>query len=934
MSNSICKVTLFIPVIIYAAFFCFVFAADSLAEDKFDSSSFRAKIEELKKDLSPQGKLELARCYFSFGYLYHTAAILDIGVKIDDYSFLNETDDYTFLVNLVKLIPSYMLIPEDLKKLHEESPDPVKLTPSHMFIPEDLKKLHEESPEQRAQASMYLGYTYLSIGKVSEALENFAAAFKFNPYLEYKKAALRHESLEEIIKASQIADQMKHPPLDLFVVVDVSKSVSREQKENIIKLQREIGERLMETDRILFQPFGNTPYEFNFKFSAYSPSLSIVEPLRTDLQTNFIQLFDELAAAIKKRKTNGTTKDSVKRKTVILIISDGEHSPDKHAPSQQGASIPPGVVPAIGRFSTNSDNIPIVMLIVDRMFQGVVVGDSDYADEWAQKLTEYNVGQSIYYGQGSELEVILKQIFDIIAPQRNRIVVQHAPKSGYQRFFFDDPEPYTVNLKIESELPNVHLRVEGPSPWGSEYTSSFGSSIWQQYRLSEITEKNILPITSQGITSESVEITPGSKFRNVFNNSYSQIFLLTFHQLSAPNMDRTDHPIGGTPLLFHKTKPEVQIAQWSRLENKVLLKSKGKSDLEFQAKIKSPSSRFRQPIPLRVTISENNCFSMIGAGITEQVEIIAVDTASYSRWQKFKVPIKAENIDDSGSRQSMGNITINFQIDEGNKEHQIGNKGPETDVLATLKPDILVVKEWIYCLYKVNTYLWIPFPLIFILAVFYPLFAKIYRLTEMLLDDSSIRREGFNVHGHTIYDSNGQLVLRLRQCWWFSWLEQVGENPKSNIEKATLLTLSSEKSRKLKEKDIKLSNKKYFIWPTRRYQIILPANGRSSKFNIDCNYTIKIWYKRIKRFLIWFIVPTFILMVGCICVFWHWYPRFTVGFLAISLILFMGWVIHVLRRNGQDQGVYEWSILRGLSSIFSIFDGSIGIVEFLWQFII
>ena len=114
MSNSIYKTTLFIHVIIYAAFSCFVFAADSLAEDKFDSSSFRAEIEELKKDLSPQGKFKLARSYFSFGYLYHTAAILDVDVKIDDYSLLNETNDYT-------------------------SPD--KLTPNHMFKSEQLEKM-------------------------------------------------------------------------------------------------------------------------------------------------------------------------------------------------------------------------------------------------------------------------------------------------------------------------------------------------------------------------------------------------------------------------------------------------------------------------------------------------------------------------------------------------------------------------------------------------------------------------------------------------------------------------------------------------------------------------------------------------------------------------------------------------------------------------
>lgn len=903
MRDSIYRVLFFIQVIIYVSFSFFVFAADSLAEDKFDSSSFRAEIEELKKDLSPRGKLELARSYFYFGYLYHTAAILDIGVRIEDYSFLNETDDYT---------------------------SPGKLESWHIFTRENLEDLHKESPEQRAQASMYLGYTYLSIGKVSKALENFAAAFEFDPYLKYEKAALWHESLEEIIKAAQIAEQMKHLSLDLFVAVDVSKSVFPEQRENIIKLQREIGEKLIATDRILFQPFGNTPYEFNFKFSAYSPSLSIVEPLGTDSQTNFIELFNQLRNGIKKRKTNGTTKDSVKRKTAILIISDGEHSPEKNAPGQQDASVPSDVVAAIESFSTSSNNIPIVMLIVDRMSQGEAVESSDYVDEWAQKLTEHKVGQSIYYGHGSELEVILKQIFDIIAPQRNRIVVQHTAKSGYQGFFLDDREPYTVNLKIESELPNVYLKVEGPSPWGSEYTSAFGSSIWQQNKPLTKINKNILPPTIQRTRSEPVEITPSLEFRNAFNNSPSQIFVLTFHQLSESNVGQTENPIGKTPLLFHKTKPKVQIAEWSGLDNKVLLKSKGKSDLEFQAKIKSLPSRFRQPIPLTVTIPENDCFSMIREGTTEQVAIIPLNTASYSRWQKFKVPIEIENIDDSGSRQSKGNITIKFQIDYSNKEHQIHNKGSEPDVLAALKPDVLVVKEWIYHLYEANTYIWIPFLLIIILAVFYPFFARIYELTEMTLEDFSIRPEEFKVQGHTIYDSKGQLVLHLRQRWWFAWLEQTGTNPKSDIEKAKLLTLSSEKSRKSEEKDIKLLYKKYLIWPTNRYQITLQANGRSSEFNIDCNYTLKTWYKGIKRFLLWLIIPTFILMVGCVCVFWHWYPRLTVGFLVISLILFVGWVIRVFRRTGQDKGVYKWSILRGLSSIVSVFDGSIGIVEFFW----
>ena len=909
MSNSIYKATLFTHVIIYAAFSCLVFAADSLAEGKFDSSSFRAEIEELKKDLSPQGKLELARAYFSFGHLYHTAAILDIGVKIDDYSVLNETDDTS----------------------------PGKLAPKHLFESEELEKLREESPEQWAQASMYLGYTYLSIGNVSKALENFAAAFEFNPDLEYKKATLWHESLEEIIKAAQIAEEMKHPPLDLFVAVDVSTSVSNKQTEdtktgNIKTLQERIGEKLRKTDRVLFQPFGNTPYEFKFEFLGYSSSDSTVKSLRTNSQTNFIELFNQLDDAIKKRKTNGTTKDSVKRETAILIISDGEHSPEKNVPGQQDASVPSDVVAAIESFSTSRHNIPIVMIIVDRMFQKEPVEDAAYVDEWKQKLTEHNVGQSIYYGHKSEPEVILKQIFDIIAPQRNRIVVQHAPKSGYQRFFLDDPEPYIVNLGIESGLSNVHLRVEGPSLWGSEYTSSFGSSIWQQYKLSEEDEKNILPITSQRIRFESVEITPGPKFRNDLNNYFSQIFVLTLHQLSKSNGGQTENPIGKIPLLFHKTKPEVQIAEWRGLDNKVLLKSDGKSELEFQAKIKSQVSRFRQPIPLKITIPENNCFSIVEEGVTEQVAIIPVDIASYSRWQKFKVPIKTKNIDGSAFRQSKGNIAIKFQIDDSNKEPQIGKKAPETDVLATLKPDVLVVKEWIYYPYKFNTYVWIPFLLIIILAVLYPFFAKIYKLTERPLDDFSIRHEGFDVHGHTIYDSNGQLVLRLRQRWWFALSEQVGENPKSNVEKATLLPLSSEKP---EEEGINLLSNKRFIWTPKRYQIILRTNGRVSKFKIDYNYTSKTWYKRIKLCVFWFCILTFLLMFGYAYVFWFWYPWLTAGFLAIPLILFIRWVLrrNGLRQNGQDKGVvYKWNILRRLSGIFSVFDGIASLIEKFIQF--
>ena len=427
---------------------------------------------------------------------------------------------------------------------------------------------------------------------------------------------------------------------------------------------------------------------------------------------------------------------------------------------------------------------------------------------------------------------------------------------------------------------------------------------------------------SQRIISESVEITPDSKFRNAFNNSYSQMFVLTFHQFSESNIDQTENPIGKIPLLFHKTKPEIQIAKWSGLDNKILLKSKGKSNLEFQAKIKPQPSRFRRPTPLTVTIPENDCFSMIGEGITKQVAIIPVDTASYSRWQKFKVPIKIENIDDSSSRQSMGNITINFQ----------------TDVLAALKPDILVVKEWIYHIYKSNPYICGVFFLIFIdiitCAALYAFFAKVYRFTEMSLDDPSIRQEGFNVHRHKIYDSNGQLVLRLRQRWWFASLKQVGKNPKSNIEKATLLPLSSKKSGKPEEEGINLLGNKRFIWAPKRYQIILQANGKASKFKIDCNDTIKTWYKRFKIFLALLIVPTFILAVGWVCVFWHWYPRLTVLLLVVYLILFAVLVIYALKRKGQNKGEYKWIILRRLSSILGISDGFISIVEAIFSLFI
>ena len=224
--------------------------------------------------------------------------------------------------------------------------------------------------------------------------------------------------------------------------------------------------------------------------------------------------------------------------------------------------------------------------------------------------------------------------------------------------------------------------------------------------------------------------------------------------------------------------------------------------------------------------------------------------------------------------------------------------------------------------------------MIIILAVLYSLFAKIYQLTEITPDDFSTGHERFKVRGHAIYDSENQLILRLQQWWWFVRVKREWKNPKSDIGKATLMRLSSGKLGKPEEKGIDLLDRGYYISPTERYQIILQANGESNKFNIDWNYTLKTWYKRIELFVLWFGIPTFFFMFGHAYVCWFWYPRLTAWVLGIFLTLIVvGVPVYILMRNDQNNGLYKKNIWRTLSVIVNFFDWSVSVLGLLWQLI-
>ena len=102
------------------------------------------------------------------------------------------------------------------------------------------------SRNDRAKTYTYLSYFYIKVRNELGALKNLTNAFMFNPYLEFNTEPFEAPRLEALIAEAKIAAQMEREPrsLDLFVAVDVSRSVSIKQIGQIKELQLKVKEKL------------------------------------------------------------------------------------------------------------------------------------------------------------------------------------------------------------------------------------------------------------------------------------------------------------------------------------------------------------------------------------------------------------------------------------------------------------------------------------------------------------------------------------------------------------------------------------------------------------------------------------------------------------------------------------------------------------------
>ena len=272
-----------------------------------------------------------------------------------------------------------------------------------------------------------------------------------------------------MIKEAKIAAQMVK--LDLFVFVDISKSVAM-REESIKELQSGVRKQLKSTDHVLFYPFGDMSSSIPFPLPQ---SDLIVKELKTADLTDFAKLFDKLVESLKKHEE--TVLDPA-RQTAILIISDGEHSVENDEGGRE-ARIPGTVETEFTEFldycKEIKEEIPIVIITVDRVVKKgddyedqwkvdrVVKKGDDYEDQWKQVLENHSIGESFYYNSESELKNTLRQIFDTIAPHRSEMFVIRDPEADNQSFFFNG-DVGAVKLLIQCPL-ETRLEVKGKPDW-------------------------------------------------------------------------------------------------------------------------------------------------------------------------------------------------------------------------------------------------------------------------------------------------------------------------------------------------------------------------------------------------------------------------------------------------------------------------------------
>ena len=784
--------------------------------------------------------------------------------------------------------------------------DPGAYRPDDLKDIECLENLEDLPRNDRAQAYMYLGYSHLNLANKSEALENFIKAFRLNPHLEFEKGAVEAH-LEDIIEEAKIAAQIELY-LDLFVVVDLSTSIPLGQVKKIQELQCKIRDKLKKTDHVLFYGFGDfKDKNSKIPYPAASPGLStIVESLRTDEWTDFSTLFGKLKDTITKKEFIGRTPQKA-----VLIISDGQHSVDNKEDEKE-SNDPQSVIKAIESFLTSCPNTPIVLINVNP----IAKTDLDYAELWTKELEKHPTGDILYYdGSESELQNILEEIFGIITPHRGKMLITRDPEDENKDDVFNN-KTCTVKVIIQCPLPTALLKIKAKPLWktSAELFNTRWEKTRQQPEDTLLEPTNILTITDSGTLHEEVKITclnPNEAFSPP-NQQQPQILTLIF----SPATGR-DEEIGRISLLFkeQKNQPKLQITR--EFDKNFVLKSNADNNLKFQAEIDSSNFYSKESLLLNVTVAENKCFNRYS-----KPEIVPIDRTDNSERPEFNLSISTKRVKHLFDKIiPSDNISIDFKTDDS-------RVAPDIDLSPAEKINFQVVHGLIYYLYHINRFVWIPFLFIgvgFVLCRF----INIYKITS---DDTSVSSDGFKVLGNRIYDNKGRPVLRLRQWWVFVWLEWAKNSLKSDIRRAKLLPQSSEKKRKPEVEETNLLKHKDSIRLTGRYHIILQEDRKSeSRFNVDQNYTFKIWNERIKHSLVYFGVAAFFPMVGGTYVSWPWFSPGEVLILALAVLLtFVGlWFIYRPRQKRQDSDLYNvsyWAIFgRGIG----LAEGSINLIETL-----
>lgn len=749
--------------------------------------------------------------------------------------------------------------------------------PHYREIIESLtKEPSKELPlEERAQVFMDLGYSHLSLGDKSGAYENFIKAFRLNPDLKHEKEIVPNTSLEGIIKEAQVASQIERQ-LDLFVAVDLSTSITEEQEPLIIGLQRGVLGKLKEGDRVSCYGFGDfKDRDPTIPYPNRSPSsISIVDPLRTDEWTDFATLFNRLEASITDREES--IDDTSVSQKAVLIISDGKHSVENKE-GTDGGKIPQSVTNAIKKFSESCPNVPIIVVTIGR--------EADYADPWTKEIKKHpgSKGKGFSYGLGAKPQDILDQIFGVIMPDRLEMMIARDPKDENKGDAFIDGS-CTVGVLIQCPLPNAYLRVTGKPLW--EESSDTFRYEWEAARKHP---EDLRSITCSGNLHERVKITRLTDENSSASRQQGpRIIKLTFSQSLGPGMN--EEPIGDVSVLFKEGQPTLRIARrgniirWWDKDKTVILKSGGSEDLKFRAKIDLSDHHFKQPIPLNVTVPNNNCLSGIS-----KTEFIPIDTTGSPGKHEFNLSIKAKRIDRFLSKLNCEDIGVNFEIDDSSTKNRIDNR--------VGKINFKVVSGPLYYLYRINQFIWIPIACLFFFCIFS---VKRYQITP---DHTSTSVSRFKVFGNTIYDRSGKLVLRLRRRYGFPVLEHVD------------------------------GNIRFLGWPKGVRPVTLKENeGLGSRFNVHWKHPYRDWYEMVARLVPYFSIFLFVLILVWFYVAWP----LSIANLIILLFLFplIAFYIFRLNQRGKENGSYKMSTFRIFGGGLSLLDAGIGLAERLLQLLI